>query len=241
MGISKNWLSFVSMTKAKADSHGKVAQYWDSSHNMLSLSLIVLSAMTTLSILLPITHYVAATLGAITTLVSAVAGSLAPSTRRQQHMESSKGSRSLMLKMVRVETEREYEELWRGYNKEMTSAPFLPHKYKVKDNANFAMTPEFASIVKQKENGVEEIIEELEGSEDFAMTPEFALIVEQKENRVQEMIEELEGSEAGDEGEPEVEPGTTLPEPQHEPFEDADNQSVGEEDARDDTRVLHQV
>ena len=166
MGISENWSSFVSMTKAKADSHGKVAQYWDSTHNIMSLSLIVLSAMTTLSTLLPITHYVAATLGAITTLLSAVAGSMAPSTRRQQQMESSKGFRALMLKMVRVETEREYEELWKAYNKELLGEPFLPAKYKVKEDTNFTMTPEFTIIVKQKENEVEDMMEELEGSED---------------------------------------------------------------------------
>ena len=212
MGIKENWSSFVSMTKAKADSHGKVAQYWDSTHNIMSLSLIALSAMTTLSTLLPITHYVAATLGAITTLLSAVAGSLAPSTRRQQHMESSKGFRSLMLKMVRVETEREYEELWREYNKEMITEPFLPHKYKVKDNA------------------------------DFAMTPEFDLIVKQKENEVEEMIVKLDGSEAGDESEPEVKSSITLPGSQHEVSEEADiNRSEDEDDARDDTKLLHQV
>ncbi|XP_063682473.1 uncharacterized protein LOC134817262 isoform X2 [Bolinopsis microptera] len=165
MGISENWSSFVNMTKAKADSHGKVAQYWDSTHNIMSLSLIVLSAMTTLSTLLPITHYIPATLGAITTLLSAVAGSMSPSTRRQQQMESSKGFRSLMLKMVRVETEREYEELWKEYNKELLGEPFLPAKYRVKEGTNFTMTPEFTIIVKQKENEVEEMIEELEGSE----------------------------------------------------------------------------
>ena len=155
MGINENWLSFVSMTKAKADSHGKVAQSWDRIHNILSLSLIVLSALTTLSTLLPITMYVAATLGAITTLVSAISGSMAPSNRRQMQMESSKGFRALMLKMVRVETEREYEELWRAYNKELLGEPFLPSKYKVKEDTNFTMTPEFTIIVKKKENEVE--------------------------------------------------------------------------------------
>ena len=175
------------MTKAKADSHGKVAQYWDSTHNIMSLSLIVLSAITTLSVLLPITHYVPATLGAITTLLSAVAGSMAPSTRRQQQMESSKGFRTLMLKMVRVESEREYEELWKEYNKELLGEPFLPAKYRVKEDTNFTMTPEFTIIVKQKENEVENMIEELEGSED------------------------------GDKVNPdEVKPSTTHPEPQNE-------------------------
>ena len=80
-------------------------------------------------------------------------------------MESSKGFRALMLKMVRVETEREYEELWKAYNKELLGEPFLPAKYRVQENTNFTMTPEFTMIVKQKENEVEEMIEELEGSE----------------------------------------------------------------------------
>lgn len=169
MGIAENWLSFVNMTKAKADSHAKVAQSWDRIHNILSLTIIVLSALTTLSTLLPITHYVAATLGAITTLVSAVAGSMAPSSRRQAQMESSKGFRSLMLKMVRVETEREYEELWKEYNKELLAEPFMPHKYKVKEDTNFTMTPEFTIIVKKKEQEVEELVKELQGSEDGEM------------------------------------------------------------------------
>ena len=212
MGIKENWSSFVSMTKAKADSHGKVAQYWDSLHNIMSLSLIVLSAMTTLSTLLPITHYVPATLGAITTLLSAVAGSMAPSTRRQQQMESSKGFRALMLKMVRVETEREYEELWKAYNKELLGEPFLPAKYRVKEDTNFTMTPEFTIIVKQKENEVEDMMEELEGSED------------------------------GDKVNPdEVKPSTAHPEPQNEAPEEKDNQCEEEEDVGDDVKLLHQV
>ena len=81
-------------------------------------------------------------------------------------MESSKGFRSLMLKMVRVETEREYEELWKEYNKELLSEPFVPHKYKVKEDTNFTMTPEFTMIVKKKEQDLENMVEELGGSED---------------------------------------------------------------------------
>ena len=93
MGIAENWASFVSMTRAKADSHGEVAQYWDSVHTVLSLALIFLSAATTLATLLPISIYVAACLGAATTLLSAVNGSMQPSNRRQMQMESSKGFR----------------------------------------------------------------------------------------------------------------------------------------------------
>ena len=93
MGISENWESFVKMTEAKADSHSKVAQYWDSVHTVSSLLLIFLSAATTLATLLPVSHYVAACVGAATTLLSAVNGSMQPSNRRQMQMESSKGFR----------------------------------------------------------------------------------------------------------------------------------------------------
>ena len=211
MGIAENWLSFVNMTKAKADSHGKVAQYWDSVHNFLSLALIILSALTTLSSLLDITEYVAVVLGAITTLTAAIAGSLAPSNRRQQQMESSKGFRALMLKMVRVETERDYEELWKEYNKELLGEPFLPSRYKVKEDTNFSMTPEFTMIVKGKENEVEE------------------------------MIEDLEGSEAGKEAPPVVPnrgPGTSAEETKENKRETSPEE---EEEAGDDVKLLQQV
>ena len=97
MGIADNWQSFVNMTQAKADSHSKVAQFWDSVHTMLALALIFLSAATTLSTLLPITHYVPAALGAATTLVSAINGSMQPSTKRQAQMESSRGFRYVII------------------------------------------------------------------------------------------------------------------------------------------------
>ena len=148
------------MTRAKAESHGNVAQYWDRMHNILNLLMIFLAAITTITTLLPITHYVPAAVGAITTILSAINGSLSPSSRRQAQMESSKGFRSLMLKMVRVETERNYEELWKEYNKELLGEPFLPKKYKVKAETVFSMTPEFQLIVNEKTKEVEEAIED---------------------------------------------------------------------------------
>jgi hypothetical protein len=213
MGIAENWQSFVNMTKAKADSHSKVAQSWDFIHNVLSMTIIVLSALTTLATLLPISHYVAATLGAITTLVSAIAGSMAPSSRRQMQMESSKGFRALMLRMVRVETEREYEELWKEYNKEMLNEPFMPAKYKVEHDTN------------------------------FAMTPEFTLIVKQKENEVKCMIENLDESEAGDEVKSDdAQPGASAEEPER-AVEEADCrvEVAADDQGRDDVKLLQQM
>ena len=158
MGITANWNSFVNMTRAKAESHGAVAQYWDHIHNVLNMAMIFLAAGTTITTLLPVTHYIPAAIGAVTTLLSAINGSLNPSQRRQQQMESSKGFRALMLKMVRVETERNYEELWKEYNKELLGEPFLPKKFQVKMDTEFSMTPEFQLIVNQKMEEVEEVV-----------------------------------------------------------------------------------
>ena len=164
MGIADNWKSFIEMTRAKAESHGKVAQHWDKVHNILSLSLIFLSALTTISTLIPVSQYVGACLGSLATLVSAITGSLNPSARRQQQMESSRGFRALMLKMVRVETERDYEELWKEYNKELLGEPFLPAEYKVPDETEFSMSPEFLLVVARKEAEVMDMTSDLGSS-----------------------------------------------------------------------------
>ena len=164
MGIADNWSSFIEMTRAKAESHGKVAQYWDGVHNFLSLTLIFLSAFTTIATLLPISKYASAGLGGLATLVSAVNGSLNPSSRRQEQTEASKGFRSLMLKMVRVETERNYEELWKEYNKELLGEPFLPSKYKVKEDTEFSMSPEFLMVVARKESDLRDMTSDLGSS-----------------------------------------------------------------------------
>lgn len=160
MGIIANWKSFVNMTRAKAESHGAVAQSWDRVHNVLNMAMILLAALTTISTLLPISHYIPAALGAVTTVLSAINGSLNPSQRRQEQMESSRGFRALMLKMVRVETERDYEELWKEYNKELLGEPFLPKKFQVKMDTEFSMTPEFQILVNQKMEEVEEALED---------------------------------------------------------------------------------
>ena len=44
-----------------------------------------------------------------------------------------------MLRMIRVEVERDYEELWKEYNKELLGEPFLPKKYKVRAYFNIAI------------------------------------------------------------------------------------------------------
>ena len=68
-----------------------------------------------------------------------------------------------MLKMVRVELERDYEELWKEYNKELLGEPFLPKKYKVKADTNLTMTPEFQLVVRAKDGEVAAAEREGEG------------------------------------------------------------------------------
>jgi hypothetical protein len=66
-----------------------------------------------------------------------------------------------MLKMVRVETEREYEELWKEYNKELLREPFLPAKLEVKDKTEFSMSPRFQMVVALKESDLKGMTSEL--------------------------------------------------------------------------------
>ena len=83
--MKENWKLFVESTKAKADSHMKVAQHWDNIHNIINLVLIFFSAITTIFALLAnsgIPFYVTAIISGITTLLSAVSGFLQPSQRR---------------------------------------------------------------------------------------------------------------------------------------------------------------
>ena len=55
-----------------------------------------------------------------------------------------------MLQMVRVESERQYEELWREYNKEILLEPFLPSHTVIAEETFFAMSPEFTLVVREK-------------------------------------------------------------------------------------------
>ena len=152
MGIKNNWESFVKMTKARAESHHRLAQYWNKLHLALSLTLMILATLTTVATLLPVSNYYATGLGIASSLVSAINSALHPSQLRQREMEASKSFRTLMLRMVRVETEREYEELWKTFNHELLNEPFLPQSFQEQEHVHLGMTPEFQLIVQCKVN-----------------------------------------------------------------------------------------
>ena len=159
MGMKENWKLFVESAKAKAESHEKVAEIWNSVHNNLSLVLIFLSAITTmLAVLTSVPALYTAGVSRVTTMLSAVFGFLQPSQRRQVQQESTKEFRSLMLRMIRCETDSEYEELWKEYNKVIMNEPFLPKKYQVAVKQEYSMTPELMIIIYHKEDMVEEAL-----------------------------------------------------------------------------------
>ena len=69
-------------------------------------------------------------------------------------LESSKEFRSLMLRMIRCEAEREYEELWKEYNKAIVQEPFVPQKFVQECDIPYTMTPELVIVIDAKEDEV---------------------------------------------------------------------------------------
>ena len=58
--------------------------------------------------------------------------------------------------MVRCETEKEYEALWREYNKALSDEPFLPKKFAMKEDFKYSMTPELMEVILEKDKIVHE-------------------------------------------------------------------------------------
>ena len=98
-----------------------------------------------------IPNYVVAAVAALSTLLSAALAFLRAADRRQQQLQASNEFGTLMMKMVRCETEPEYEKLWEDYNKSLSNEPFLPQKFEVKDDFDFSMTPELMMVLSDKD------------------------------------------------------------------------------------------
>ena len=59
-----------------------------------------------------------------------------------------------MMRMVRCESDKEYENLWTEYNKTILNEPFLPAKYVVSTDATFGISPELFSVIEKKEEEI---------------------------------------------------------------------------------------
>ena len=161
MGMRENWQKFVDLTQAKADGHMKTARYWNMIHQAASMFLILLGAVTTaLALIKGIPTIVLAGIAGTSTLVSTVLAFLKPHERQSLQSESSKEFRILMLKMVRCETETEYEGLWKQLNDAIVGEPFVPKRYAPRMQIEWTMTPELDIIITEKEREVEEALAE---------------------------------------------------------------------------------
>ena len=157
MGMQKNWTQFIEVTNAKRKSHLKAARYWNTVSMWLNLSLIFLGAITTFfSLVKVIPSYVVAAIAALGTLLASVQAFLKGADRRQLQLQASQEFGTLMMKMVRCETEEEYEELWGDYTKALQGEPFVPQKFEVDDDFEFTMTPELQILVRKKDGEVKE-------------------------------------------------------------------------------------
>ena len=162
MGMEYNWKQFIDVTNAKRKGHLRAARYWNSVNSWLSLTLIFLAAITTFfSLVESIPNYAVSAVAALSTLLSAVLAFLRAADRRQLQLQSSQQFSKLMMKMVRCETEKEYEQLWKDYNKVLSDEPFLPKKFAVKEDFKYSMTPELMEVIQKKDKIVHELGEKV--------------------------------------------------------------------------------
>ena len=82
--MEANWQKFIHVAQSKSEAHSRSASYWDRVHNILSLTLIFLGAITTaLALLHSVPIIVVASMSGITTLISTASAFLRPSEKRQ--------------------------------------------------------------------------------------------------------------------------------------------------------------
>ena len=155
--MHENWYRFVECTKAKSAAHNSAALYWNSLHTIFNLTIIFLGASTTfLSLIKQVPSYVISAVAALTTLVSAVSTFLRPHERHQMQLSASKDFRILMMKMVRCETEPEYEELWREMNRIMIEAPFISKKISKREmEIYWSITPELQLVIAERNDEID--------------------------------------------------------------------------------------
>merc|ERR1711918_237662 len=153
-------MGFIAANGKKADAHMMMARKWNSISQSLELTMIFLSSATTVLVLLKVPSLVASIVSGLSALLSAVTGYLKPGKRRETQLEASKDFRLLMMRMVRCETEKEYENLWTEYNKNILNEPFVPGKYAMKEDIKYGMSPELYGVMEKKEDALEKALKE---------------------------------------------------------------------------------
>ena len=89
---------------------------------------------------------VVACIGAVSTMMAAAASFLKSADRRQIHEKTSRGFRSLLVKMISCESESDYEKYLADFNGEIMDEPIMPKKYAKNFKMRFTMTPELREV-----------------------------------------------------------------------------------------------
>ncbi|XP_066929061.1 uncharacterized protein [Clytia hemisphaerica] len=154
--MRRNWNRFIEVTETKSKAHEREANYWDNVHTVFSLLTIFLGAATTfLSLIKAVPTFAISGIAAANTLISTVIAFIKPHDRRQKHDFSAKEFKVLMMRMVRAETEREYEELWRELNKALVEEPSVSTSGKKNNQVmTWSITPELLLVIGEKEHEV---------------------------------------------------------------------------------------
>ena len=156
MSQERNWKLFIDTSKKKADVHKKVATFWYHVDNCLGLVLIIIAAVTTvLSAIETTPRMVTVWWAGVSTLMTAISTFLQPAKQHQKQSDAAKQFRSLALKMIRCETDEEYENLWVQYNKTLATEPFVP--FKIDDKIQPSMTPELQQVIQRKKKKEERL------------------------------------------------------------------------------------
>lgn len=79
-------------------------------------------------------------------MLAAAASFLKSADRRQIHEKTSRNFRSLMVKMISCETDKDYEKLWADFNREIMDEPIMPKKFAKNLRIKFTMTPELREV-----------------------------------------------------------------------------------------------
>ena len=108
--------------------------------------LLLLASTTALALLDGVPKEVVAGVGAVSTMLAASASFLKSSDRRQLHEKTSRGFRSLMVKMISCESEKDYEKYWADFNREIMDEPMMPQKYAKSFKMKSTMTPELREV-----------------------------------------------------------------------------------------------
>jgi hypothetical protein len=125
--------------------------YWQNYSNLRSLYFF-LASTTALALLDGVPKEVVAGVGAVSTMLAAAASFLKSSDRRQLHEKTSKGFRSLMVKMISCESEKDYEKYWADFNREIMDEPIMLKKFTKNFKMKYTMTPELREVKRKLRN-----------------------------------------------------------------------------------------